>query len=63
MLARSIRRTKSLREARRWQLQQSIIGATTEKTHYKTPYTQLEESTQDKPLEPVLYVPAAAPHN
>lgn len=57
MLARTIRRTKSLREARRYQMQQTIVGLTTEKSHYKQPYTALE--SKDKSIEPVLYVPSS----
>lgn len=54
MLAKTIRRTKSLREARRWQLQQSLgIVANGGKNIYDTNYTQLEKS--EIAVEPVTY--------
>ncbi|XP_055541241.1 CD63 antigen [Wyeomyia smithii] len=52
MLARTIRRTKSLRAARRWQLQQSL-GIMT-KLH-DPPYTQMEKSEKNTDSE--MYLP------
>ncbi|XP_065076945.1 tetraspanin-7-like [Ochlerotatus camptorhynchus] len=52
MLARTIRRTKSLREARRWQLQQSL-GIMT-KPHDPS-YTQMEKSEKNADSE--MYLP------
>lgn len=52
MLARTIRRTKSLRAARRWQLQQSL-GIMT-KPH-NPPYTQMEKSEKNADSE--MYLP------
>lgn len=52
MLARTIRRTKSLRAARRWQLQQSL-GIMT-KPHNPT-YTQMEKSEKNPDSE--MYLP------
>ncbi|XP_053696642.1 CD63 antigen-like [Sabethes cyaneus] len=52
MLARTIRRTKSLRAARRWQLQQSL-GIMT-KLH-DPPYTQMEKSAKNADSE--MYLP------
>lgn len=52
MLARTIRRTKSLRAARRWQLQQSL-GIMT-KPH-KPSYTQMEKSEKNADSE--MYLP------
>lgn len=52
MLARTIRRTKSLRAARRWQLQQSL-GIMT-KLH-DPPYTQMEKSEKNADSE--MYLP------
>jgi hypothetical protein len=60
MLAKTIRRTKSLRAARRYQLQQSLVGAFNEKTNYgfKDPaYTQLDN--KDKSVEPITYIPTS----
>lgn len=52
MLARTIRRTKSLRAARRWQLQQSL-GIMT-KPHDPS-YTQMEKS--EKSADSAMYLP------
>lgn len=52
MLARTIRRTKSLRAARRWQLQQSL-GIMT-KPHDPS-YTQMEKSEKNPDSE--MYLP------
>lgn len=53
MLAKTIRRTKSLREARRWQLQQSLgIVSVSEKPSYED-YKQLEKTGISN--EPVTY--------
>lgn len=52
MLARTIRRTKSLRAARRWQLQQSL-GIMT-KPHNPS-YTQMEKSEKNADAE--MYLP------
>lgn len=60
MLAKTIRRTKSLREARRYQLQQSlgISSSITEKPCYED-YKRLEKSGIAN--EPVMYSYAARP--
>jgi CD63 antigen len=57
MLAKTIRRTKSLRAARRWQLQQSLgIMAKSFGTQIHDPeYTQMEKSV--KISEPSTYLP------
>lgn len=55
MLAKTIRRTKSLREARRWQLQQSlgiVSGSLSQKPSYED-YKQLEKTGISN--EPVTY--------
>lgn len=56
MLAKTIRRTKSLREARRWQLQQSLgIVAHQSPNTYTSyeDYRPLEKSSQN--IEPITY--------
>lgn len=60
MLAKTIRRTKSLRAARRYQLQQSLIGNRTEKiNHNNKTYSQLEN--KEKNIEPIIYIPPSSP--
>ncbi|CAD7085757.1 unnamed protein product [Hermetia illucens] len=53
MLAKTIRRTKSLRAARKWQLQHSLGLDASGKSVYDPQYTQLEKS--ELTTEPITY--------
>lgn len=63
MLAKTLRRNKSIREARRWQLQQSLgvlISGGKMAPPMNSPmtgYTQLEKSERFYEQEPIAYTP------
>lgn len=58
MLAKTIRRTKSMRAARRWQVQQSLVNPLgSDKEFYNQQYTQLEKTEEKN--EPVTYLPTS----